>query len=245
MLCIVMTSTLPSGAYRPTRPPLIARLREFVWLFTRLWDTPDRLGDPLATNVASRGAVLVIPALLRGDRQTKGLRAELLRNGYAAFGWELGPDLGPTRRLMAGAEARFLALTDAHGPISLIGLSMGGLFCRWLAFRHPARVRQVITVCSPFRSALDSFWLPLRPLLKIWPIPGLAVLAAALERPLPVPGSYLYTPRDGIVAWESCIDIRYPEDCFAIDGVHVTIANDPSVRTIILERLGRCLGGET
>jgi pimeloyl-ACP methyl ester carboxylesterase len=240
-----MTSTSPSGAYRPTRPPLIARLREFVSLFTRLWDTRGGPGDPLAAHIDPRGAVLVIPALLRGDRQTRGLRAELLRNGYAAFGWELGPGLGPMRRLMAGAEARFLALTDAHGPINLIGLSMGGLFCRWLAFRHPDRVRQVITVCSPFRSALDSFWLPLRPLLKIRPIPGLAVLAAALERPLPVPGSYLYTRRDGIVAWESCIDVRYPEDCFEIDGVHVTIGSDPSVRTIILERLGRRLGGDT
>lgn len=237
-----MTSTSPPGAYRPTRPSPIARLREFVSLFTRLWNTPRRLGDPHAANAGPRGAVLVIPSLLRGDRQTRGLRAELLRNGYTAFGWELGPDLGPTRKLMAGAEARLLALTDAYGPISLVGLSMGGLFCRWLAFRHPDRVRQVITVCSPFRSALDSFWLPLRPLLKIWPMPGLAVLAAALERPLPVPGSYLYSRRDGVVAWESCIDVRYPQDCFAIDGVHVTIASDPSVRRIILERLGRQLG---
>jgi hypothetical protein len=235
-----MTSASSSAAaYRPTRPPPIARLREFVSLFTRLLNTPSRLGDPHAANAGPRGAVLVIPTLLRGDRQTRGLRAELLRNGYIAYGWELGPNLGPTRKLMAGAEARFRALSDAHGPISLIGLSMGGLFCRWLAFRHPDRVRQVITVCSPFRSALDSFWLPLRPLLKIWPMPGLAVLAAALERKLPVPGSYLYTRRDGIVAWESCIDARHPEDCFAIDGVHVTIASDPSVRRIILERLGR------
>jgi pimeloyl-ACP methyl ester carboxylesterase len=115
------------------------------------------------------------------------------------------------------------------------------LFCRWLAFRHPDRVRQVITVCTPFRAALDSFWLPLRPLLKIWPMPGLAAMAAALEQPLPVPGTYLYSRRDGIVAGESCMDVRYPQDCFVIDGTHVTIAVDPSVRAIVLERLRRRL----
>jgi pimeloyl-ACP methyl ester carboxylesterase len=219
----------------------MARLREFFSLLTRHEGAPRVVGEPSGGNNGSRGAVLVIPPLLRGDGQTKGLRAELGRNGYAAFGWELGPDWGPTARLMAGAEARFLTLTDTYGPINLIGLSMGGLFCRWLAFRHPERVRQVITVCSPFRAALDSFWLPLRPLLRIWPIPGIEAMAAKLEQPLPVPGSYLYSRRDGIVAWESCLDARCPQDCFAIAGTHVTIAVDPSVRAIVLERLGRRL----
>ena len=142
---------------------------------------------------------------------------------------------------MAGVEAKLIALSDIYGPVNLVGLSMGGLFSRWLAFRHPARVRQVITVCSPFRAPLDSFWLPLRPLLAVWPIPGLEAMAQELEQPLPVPGTYLYTKRDGIVAWESCIDRRAPLDCFAIDGTHVTIASDPSVRAIVLERLARPL----
>jgi pimeloyl-ACP methyl ester carboxylesterase len=152
-----MTSTPTAAVYRPIRPPVMARLREFFSLLTRHEGAPRVVGEPSGGNNGSRGAVLVIPPLLRGDGQTKGLRAELGRNGYAAFGWELGPDWGPTARLMAGAEARFLTLTDTYGPINLIGLSMGGLFCRWLAFRHPERVRQVITVCSPFRAALDSF----------------------------------------------------------------------------------------
>ncbi len=223
--------------YRPVRPPLVARLREFRSLLTRAaWDRGAAVGAQ-----GDRGAVLVIPALLRGDGQTIGLRAELAANGYAAFGWDLGADLGPTPALMAGAEARLLELSKVHGPVNLVGLSMGGLFCRWLAFRHPDRVRQVITVCSPFRAAIDSFWLPLRPLLKVWPIPGLSAIAKELEGPLPVPGTYLYSKDDGIVAWESCLDRRFPEDCFAIEGTHVTIATDPSVRAIVLERLARRL----
>ncbi len=235
----MLTAASFPPAYRPIRPVLPARLREFAALLTR---GPGRSAPPTSpVPAAARGAVLVIPALLRADGQTIGLRAELAANGYAAFGWGLGADLGPTPKLMAGVEARLIALSDIYGPVNLVGLSMGGLFSRWLAFRHPARVRQVITVCSPFRAPLDSFWLPLRPLLAVWPIPGLEAMAQELEQPLPVPGTYLYTKRDGIVAWESCIDRRAPQDCFAIDGTHVTIAIDPSVRAIVLERLARPL----
>ena len=230
------TAIRNSYTYRPSRPPLLATLREFLSLFVRDERAPQTSVVP---PFQPRGAVLVLPALLRGDRQTRALRAALASHGYAAFGWELGVDFGPTPKLMAGVEARLIALSDSHGPISLIGLSMGGLFCRWLAFRHPDRVRQVITVCSPFRSALDSFWLPLHPAMKFWRMPGLAAMAEQLEQPLPVPGACLYSRHDGIVAWESCLDPQSPQDCFAIEGSHVTIAADPSVRAIILEQLGR------
>jgi pimeloyl-ACP methyl ester carboxylesterase len=239
LVSIMLTSTPTPGGYRPTRPSLTARLREFISLFHRYEGAPPTADEPANESAATHGAVLVIPALLRGDRQTRGLRAVLSHSGYAAFGWRLGLDLGPTPRLMAGPEARLLELAAAYGPVDLVGLSMGGIFCRWLAFRHPDRVRQVISVRSPFRAPLDSFWLPLRPLLKLWPIPGLAAMAEELERPLPVPGSYLYSGRDGIIAWESCLDVHRPQDCFAIDGTQVTIGSDPSVRAIVLERLGR------
>ena len=121
----------------------------------------------------------------------------------------------------------------------MIGLSMGGLFSRWLAFRHPNRVGQVITVYSPFRSAIDNFLLPLRPLLKVWPPPNLVAMAAELEQPLPVPGTFLFSRKDGIVAPDSCRDSRYPDDCFPIKGGHVTIGRDPSGMTIVLQRLDR------
>ena len=236
----MLQQTSSPSPYRPTRPSPGATLREFLWLFARAKQALQAENEPATGGEGSLGAVLVIPALLGGDWQTRGLRAALSRAGYAAFGWELGTDWGPTPELMDGVEARLLALAAAHGPVNLVGLSMGGLFCRWLAIRHPDRVRQVITVCSPFRAPLDSFWLPLRPALKIWPAPGLAATAEALQRPLPVPGAYLYSERDGIVAWESCRDPRCPKNCFAIDGPHVMIANDPSVRAIVLEQLGRC-----
>ncbi len=220
--------------YRPLRPPLRATLREFAALIVR---APAR-GRPAAGEAApQRGAVLVLPTLLRSDWQTRGLRAAIAQRGYAAFGWGMGHNWGPTRHLMAGAEARLLELSNAYGPVSLVGLSMGGLFCRWLAASHPARVRQVVTVCSPFRNPFDSFFLPLRPLLRIWPVRNLTALAAALEHKLPVPEANLYSPCDGLVAWQSCYDPARPQDGAAIDTPHVLIATDPAVQAAVLDRL--------
>jgi len=229
--------TASPAPYRPARPAPLATLREFRLLFGSARMTMLREPEPAVGGSGSRGVVLAVPPLFCGDWQTRILRAALSRAGYAAFGWGLGADWGPTPQLMDGLESRLVALAADHGPVSLLGLSMGGLFCRWLGFRHPACVRQVITVCSPFRSPLDSFWLPLRPALSLWPVPGLAGLAETLERPLPVPCTCLYSKRDGIVAWRSCFDPSRPGDSFEIAGSHVTIGNDPSVTAIVLNRL--------
>jgi len=229
----------PPTPYQPNRPSPRATVREFLLLVPRAWDLMLMRRDSVRGG-GSRGAVLVIPTLFCGDWQTVRLRAAIARAGYACFGWDLGTDWGPTPRLMRGAEARLLALAATHGPVSVVGLSMGGLFARWLALRHPGMVRQVITVCSPFRAPMDSFWMPLRPALKIWPVPGLAGLAEDLQLPLPVPCASLFSRRDGIVAWESCRDPARPDECFEIDASHVMIANDPAVAAIVRQRLDAC-----
>nr|WP_294503678.1 alpha/beta fold hydrolase [uncultured Rhodopila sp.] len=229
-----------SPAYKPTRPSPGATAREFLLLLPQTRDFLRMRHDSAGGAGGVLGAVLVIPTLFRGDWQTKRLRAAISRAGYASFGWELGTDWGPTPGLMQGVEARLLALAEAHGPVSVVGLSMGGLFARWLALRHPGRVRQVITVCSPFRAPMDSFWLPLRPAAKLWPVPELAGLAEDLQLPLPVPCASLYSKRDGIVAWASCRDPARPDESFEIAASHVMIANDPSVAAIIVQQLDAC-----
>ena len=48
-------------------------------------------------------AVLVLPALLRGDRYTEQARAFLTEIGYVAYGWDLGINIGPAKRLLDGS----------------------------------------------------------------------------------------------------------------------------------------------
>jgi len=220
------------------RPPLPLTLAEAVALIRRA-PRPD-IANLLATAPRGDGhAVLVLPALACSDRYTRVFRNFLIRLGYIPHGWSLGANIGPTQRLMNGAAERLIALSDAHGPVSIIGFSLGGLFARWLALHSPDRVRQVISVCSPIHQPARNFWLPLQPFLGLWRGHDLASLAEAVARPLPVPRTILYSRRDGLVNWSACLDAACPEDCIEIAGPHVLIARDPQVMGIVAERLAR------
>jgi pimeloyl-ACP methyl ester carboxylesterase len=185
-------------------------------------------------------AVLVLPAALRGDGLTREARSLLARLGYAAYGWDLGIDFGPTPRLVRGCQRRLAALAARHGPVSLLGFSMGGLFARWLAVRTPWLVRRVITVGSPFRSPLASTALPSGLLCSLWGgAARVRSLAATIARPLRVPGTFLYSRRDGLVAWECCRDPMPASDNVEFSGCHISMVRSPEVLRIVGDRLAR------
>jgi pimeloyl-ACP methyl ester carboxylesterase len=184
-------------------------------------------------------AVLLLPASLQADPYTACVRQLLAALGYAPYGWELGVNLGPTAHLLRGALNRLAELSQLHGPVSVVGFSMGGLFARWLAQREPAQVRRVITVCSPFSDPARSLFVPLDRVLHLWPGVDLRSLAEEVGRPLTVPGSFLFTRDDGVVAWEHCCDQSPGAENIEITGPHVLIAQNPETLRIVAEVLAR------
>lgn len=234
-----MSVPAPMATYAPVRPA-IRRTTAEAMAFLR--PNAVLVADPALPRGEGR-PVLVLPVIGRGDAHAAPMRAALGQLGYHAFGWGLGTNLGPTPRILAGIERRLLALHAQHGPLDIVGFSLGGVFARYLAHLHPGKVRQVATVCSPFREVLGSAFLPLRPLLRAWRTPDLPGIAAIAARPLPVPGTFLFSRNDGIVAWESCIEPSQPGDCFEIPGLHVTITRDSDVLAILARRFARDLAG--
>src|SRR5215831_2622291 len=111
----------------------------------------------LATPVlaaAPRGdghGVLVVPGLFASDSSTLPLRGFLRWLGYDVRGWDLGRNDGPTEAVLAGLPRAVLDHSERTGrPVSLIGWSLGGVYAREMARRHPRKVRQVITLGSPY-----------------------------------------------------------------------------------------------
>jgi pimeloyl-ACP methyl ester carboxylesterase len=231
--------------YQPRRPPLRQTLAEAVALLS---PTPTSAIDQLVAH-APQGdghAVLVLPALLRGDRYTESARSFLTGIGYIVYGWDLGINIGPAKRLLDGSLERLRQIAVKHGPVSLVGFSLGGLFARWLSLQSPQLVRDVITLCSPIHDAADSFWLPLKPFLGMWPDVDVAKLAQEIARPLPVPLTCVVSRTDGIVHWTSCCDHgASPEDVIEITGPHALIARSPAVLSIVAERLARATPNRT
>src|SRR3546814_6506550 len=81
------------------------------------------------------------------------MRRYLSALGYRAFGWGLGHNFS-LRTIGADGEklgGRIAAIAEETGePVTLIGVSLGGIMARFAAQRWPDQVREVITVASPF-----------------------------------------------------------------------------------------------
>lgn len=96
--------------------------------------------------------VVVLPGLTAGDSSTASLRAVLRGLGHDVVGWGLGRNLGPTPTILAGLQRLLSPTADRHGaPVSLVGMSLGGVFARQLAAARPDEVRRGITMGSPYR----------------------------------------------------------------------------------------------
>ncbi len=192
--------------------------------------------DPVEFAPGEGHVVLVIPGLLTPDAFTRPLRRFLKRCGYRAFGWGLGFNFGPTRHALDGLRRRFQECRAlAGGPISLIGVSLGGLLARDLAYDHAADIRQVITLVSPFRLPTASTIEPAVHLLAPFFSPAIDI--ARLATPLPVPATAVFTRTDGLVAWESCRGDDANCLSLEVEGKHVTICRNPAALRIVARRL--------
>ncbi len=94
---------------------------------------------------------LVLPGLVSSDRATALLRNSLTKAGFAAHGWDEGVNLGPRPAQIDRVAQKLADLGRASGgQVILIGWSLGGLYARALAQRHPEACALVLTLGSPF-----------------------------------------------------------------------------------------------
>ena len=219
-----------SGAVR--RPSYAKLPREFRALIADRSTPPD----PLELPRGDGHIVLVVPAFLTADFLTTPMRRFLSACGYRAFGWGLGVNWGPTDRIAQGLRARLDALHAlGEGPVSVVGISLGGVLARDLAYDRPHAIRQVITLASPFRLPTASTIAPLFRLCALFH--SQQIDPQRLARPLPVPSTAIYTKDDGIVAWQSCFSSD--GDCFVAEvaGPHMSIGQNPAALRVLATRL--------
>jgi len=184
--------------------------------------------------------VLVIPGLLGSDLSTSVLRRFVGRLGYRADGWHLGRNRGPTQRVIDELPRELHTLAErTGGPVSLVGWSLGGIYARELARRHPAQVRQVITLGSPFaltdarQSHADRAY---RRRARLH-APGLPT-PEQVARPISVPSTAVYSRYDGIVAWEACICAETTlHENVEVRCAHLGFGTDPATLWVIADRL--------
>ncbi len=189
--------------------------------------------------------VLVLPGLMAGDGSTALLRRLLKSLGYEVHGWRLGRNYGTHTDLKTGAgpaiKRRLADLAESSGgKVSLIGWSLGGLYARELARESPERVRQVITLGSPFRGNPRA-----NNVHRIFErMSGHSIdslessLSDRLGEPLLVPTTAVFSRSDGIAAWGCCVQTAGPQsENIQVPGSHIGLGFNPVVAWAIADRL--------
>ena len=189
-------ATPPIQDHEP--PPLSQLVREAGALMALRWKSLLPQGAS-AAGVGAGRPVMVIPGFLASDYSTVILRSTLEAAGYRAYGWGLGLNMGARNDLLDRIEAQ-LDRAQEHGPVSLVGWSLGGLYARELAKRRPAKVARVVTLGSPFSGDIraNNAW-RLYEMLNDHKVDRPPLKVRIADKP-PVPTIALWSRKDGIVA---------------------------------------------
>jgi triacylglycerol lipase len=252
---------------RSTVPPPASRIREHaagadipIWrealfgaelLLLHASPVYYGLGVPHGDN----SAVVVIPGFLGTDLYMTHLHSWLERIGYRPYLSGIGlnaecPNLLIRYRLAATIKK---AIEETGRKIHLIGHSLGGIIARSLATQRPKDIASVITLAAPIRGTV------MHPSIvraagvvrdEILSHHGSGVLPdcytprctcdflSSLRSSVPssIAETAIYTKDDGVVDWRYCTTGDRDLD-FEVPGTHVGLVFNPSVYTIIAERL--------
>ena len=219
---------------------MLREMRVGADLASGLLHLPRVLGAPRGRDEP----VLLLPGFTAGDASMWLLRSFLRRLGWDARGWGLGTNRGDAPTLLPRVLACVERVAQQAGrPVHLVGWSMGGFLARELARDRGDLVAQVVTMGTPVvggpkYTAVGALFRRLGY--------DLDAIEAACEaragRPIEAPITAIYSRRDGVVAWQACIDraSRHVEHV-EVSSTHAGLGFDLRVWRVVADRLARPL----
>lgn len=193
--------------------------------------------------------VLTLPGFLGSDRSMSVIRRYLKSKNYEPHPWLLGRNEGPHTSGEGGilVDQRINDLYEASGgrKVSLVGWSLGGVMARNAARRIPEKVRNVITLGSPFEAMKRSSSIAFLFKAISGRDPNSDEFQAVLDynRPPPpveVPTTAIFTKTDGVVHWSTCLEKQHPHtENIEVMASHLGLAVNPLVHYLVAERLAQ------
>jgi fermentation-respiration switch protein FrsA (DUF1100 family) len=218
-------------------PPAAAWITEVAGLATAL-RLPGATPRLAAVPRGDGHVVIDIPGWRAPEASGALLRRYLRALGYDARPWGLGVNTGHPQRDAAILGPTVVGLAAEHGPVSLVGWSLGGVIAREVAREHPHAVRRVVTYGTPvvggptYTVGADAYGAE-----ESARIAGL-IDERDRTRPLTVPVTSIYTRRDGVVAWQACLDHVTPQvEHVEVASTHLGLGVDPDVWEVVGRRL--------
>jgi pimeloyl-ACP methyl ester carboxylesterase len=228
--------------YEPITPPgRLDALQELRLPMDMLRWAPSWLAMKSGRAARPRTAIL-LPGFGAGPRAMRIMESFLRRRGHRVRDWGLGVNTGDARKLREKLKPVVKESIATHGePVVLVGWSLGGYIAREYAREHPGEVRKVVTLGSPviggprYTATAERYRSQGHDLLEIE-----RTVAQRYETPLRVPVAAIYSKRDGVVAWQACIDRWSPKvRHIEVGETHIGLAFSPRVLAIIAEEIER------
>jgi pimeloyl-ACP methyl ester carboxylesterase len=147
-------------------------------------------------------------------------------------------------------ERLVLACEKFEQPVVVVGQSLGGVYARELARDEPELVERVISLGSPIRQPRRHANLAVEMVAKsVAALRGMADgclseeckcgVMLSDESPADVPATHIYSRTDGVVHWESCVDLSGATTVENVEvmGSHVGMGLNADVYRIVADRL--------
>jgi hypothetical protein len=251
------SSNFSDGARSSERRPVgeMSRRLHLMELRFPLEGAAYVLARPLLRSLhiaGDRHSVMVLPGGMGGDGSTFFLRWGIRNLGYSVHGWGIGSNLGLDEQKLAELRARVDELYDLHdAKISLVGWSLGGIYARMLARDMPEKIRQVITLGSPFRMVEEDQFAHNMIGRARWEkfvhnhADELDLLKVHEHHrpPISVPTTAIYSRTDGFAPWQLSIDEVGPNgpnpraENVEVRGSHTGLSSNIFALAVILDRL--------
>jgi pimeloyl-ACP methyl ester carboxylesterase len=198
--------------------------------------------------------VVLVPGFLAGDGAMTLMSRHLRALGYRTYRSLMYANVGCSQRASETLERRLEAIVLKRGrTVMIVGHSLGGLMARGLAARRPDLVDGIITLGSPVLAPgaahpLLLFDLKMITRLQRAGLGGMmgedctsgdcARLSWEQARAPLSPGvsfTSVYSRRDGIVDWRSCLDTQ--ARTVEVATSHLGMAFDPVVLDVVTDEL--------
>lgn len=219
-------------------PPLSLWVRELP-ITVPIALAPLRRAHPVAGAREGAGQpVLVIPGILSSDSATALLRRTLDATGYRAHASQLGFLTGIQTKTFARALDRLAEVAAAEQrKVALVGWSLGGLYARVLAQRHPELVELVMTLGSPFSGdrRANNAW-RLYEAINDHSVDAPPVPDDPAVKP-PVPTIALWSRTDGVIAPAAARGLPHERDAeVEVPYSHFAMASTrPAIARVVTE----------
>lgn len=174
--------------------------------------------------------VIVIPGFMNNDAYMGVLQDRLRDRGFSVYGWNAGFNTGADAQKAAELEKQIKNVSEKHDgrKVALVGYSLGGVYAREAARKHPETVGQVVTLGAPF--GLDD--------PRVREVQNLFGNKGDMKTAPAMPTASLYSRADMLVAWQTSQNAPSPlAENIEITAGHIAMPFDKTAAAVAAHQL--------